>query len=94
MVSLMYVLGIRGINEFDQMYVKAEFARISAIKLGQLSIDEPHSSYHLIVISDYHLNLRECRLVSQERGDWVVIRLFSHTETGSLDRWKLRNVLL
>ena len=60
----------RGINEFDQFHLKAEFARISAIKLGQLSIDEPHSSYHLIVISDYHLNLRECRLVSQEGGGW------------------------
>ena len=72
----------RGINEFDQFHLKAEFARISAIKLGQLSIDEPHSSYHLIVISDYHLNLRECRLVSQEGGR-VVIRLFSHSETGA-----------
>ena len=59
----------RGIHEFDQFHLKAEFARISAIKLGQLSIDEPHSSYHLIVITDYHLNLRECRLVSQEGGE-------------------------
>ena len=72
----------RGINEFDQFHLKAEFARISAIKLGQLSIDEPHSSYHLIVIKDDHLNLRECRLVSQEGGR-VVIRLFSHSETGA-----------
>ena len=72
----------RGINEFDQFHLKFEFARRSAIKLGQLIIDEPHSSYHLIVISDYHLNLRECRLVSQEGGR-VVIRLFSHSETGA-----------
>ena len=58
----MYVQG-------NRFYVKAEFARISAIKLGRLSIDEPHSSYHLIAIKDDHLNLRECRLVSQERGE-------------------------